>query len=373
MSFSMNLLRKADWFTTKVPMALGFYYLGLWALGPPLPGRAMYTAAAMVLAYLCSGIFVRFYNDLFDMAADARAGKFNLASKASPFWRVAAPLLATACIPLILLAVGAPLYLYALMGVQHLLYLAYSTPPIRLKNRALGGVLADAAYGHAMPAAIGWAFAAFATQEAVFSEAHRALAPAIFALQLLSGASNILKHQIEDHDGDTAAGIRTLVVALGAGRAWKLGLLVLAPLELAGVLVFLLYLAYIKQSAIPALLALLVLVHALLVYTSFRRKGKRESERLLLFQNEVFETWFPLSFLGLLISRQAGYLILLAGHLAIFFYATFQRFYHYAAKAVPLGWWIREKAIIFYYHRLLKQYARLRGIPDNGKASKSEK
>lgn len=401
MKLTPQLLRKADWFTTKLPIAMGFFYLGLWAAGAPPVGWVMATAGLMLLAFVSSGVFVRFYNDLFDMAADAKGGKFNLASRVSPFWRFAIPVLATALIVVILLALSAPAYLYGLMAVQHLLYMLYSTPPIRLKNRSMGGALADAAYGHAMPAAIGWAFAHSISGEATGQIPFYPMLLAIAGLQLISGLNNILFHQIEDHERDVAAGTRTFVVVMGKKRAQALGLRRLLPLEGAGILVFLLYLSVLSRAPIPLALILLMPAHLL---AAIRQEKKDESRpfktmepttsqtagsqrnhkpgtwnlkppgktSLLLMLNEVFDTWLPLAFLLMLIGENSGYWLLLAFHLLVFFEPSTRRLYYYLIRTKPLFGWAREKVLVFYYHWLLKQYARLLPWLERGKAVKPE-
>ncbi len=410
MKLTPQLLRKADWFTTKLPIAMGFFYLGLWAAGAPPVGRVMAAAALMLLAFAGSGVFVRFYNDLFDLAADAKGGKFNLAGRVSPFWRGMIPVLATVFILLILAILKAPPYLYGLMGLQHLFYLLYSTPPIRLKNRSLGGVLADAAYGHAMPAVIGWAFAFAVLEGAERSIAFFPVVLAIAGLQFISGLNNILFHQIEDIERDKAAGARTFVVVRGKSRAQALGLRWLLPLEGAGLLVFLLFLSVLSRAPILPALIPLVLAHLL---TAIRRenedksrpfkknepktsqtadsqsnlkrgtwpvlvprpgknlKPSRKTSLLLLF-NEVFDTWLPLAFLLMLIGENSGYWLLLAFHLLVFFEPSTRRLYYYLIRTKPLFGWAREKVLLFYYHWLLKQYARLLPYLERGKAVKPE-
>ncbi|MCB0555237.1 MAG: UbiA prenyltransferase family protein [Phaeodactylibacter sp.] len=366
-----QLLRKGDWFTSKLPIAWGVYYLGLWATGAPPTGPVIGTTFLMLLAFIASGIFVRFYNDLFDMAADARGGKFNLASRVSPFWRILAPVLATAFIILILMILKAPAYLYGLMGLQHLLYILYSTPPVRLKNRGLAGALTDAAYGHAMPAVIGWAFAISLSDEAGGSFLFPAVVLLIITLQLLSGIKNILFHQVMDFEKDRAAAARTLVVVVGKKRAVNLGVNWLAPIEFSLLMAFLFYVGLSFQAPLLIVLSPFILVHILAGYRSYRRRDKEKSQ-LLLLSNEVYDTWLPIAFLGMLIENNSDFWLLLVFHLLVFFEPSSRRLYYYALGTKPVIGWIQGKILLFYYHWLLKQYARLRQYQVSNKAVNSK-
>lgn len=365
-----QLLRKGDWFTSKLPIALGFYYLGLWAAGAPSVGPVLETTFLMLLAFIASGIFVRFYNDLFDMAADARGGKFNLASKATPFWQVMAPVLATAFILLVLGILKAPAYLYGLMGLQHLLYILYSTPPVRLKNRGLVGVLTDAAYGHAVPAVIGWAFAISLSDEPINSFRLFPALLLIIAMQLLSGVNNILFHQITDFEKDRAAATRTLVVAIGKTRAVNLGVKWLVPVELSLLMAFLFSVGFGFQVPLLIVMCPLILAHVLAGYLASYRRRDMENGQLLLRLNEVYDTWLPLAFLGMLIGDKSDFWLLLVFHLLAFFEPSSRRLYYYTLGLKPVIGWAQGKILVFYYHYLLKQYARLRQYPENNKVLK---
>lgn len=358
---------KIDSFTAKLPIALGFYYLGLWVVGIPALSQALPFALAMLAVFFASGLFVRFYNDLFDMEADARGGKFNLARKVSPLWRALLLVFTTGVIALILLALQAPFYLYGLMGLQHLLYILYSTPPIRLKARRWGGVLTDAAYGHALPAAIALAFAFALAGQPPAAFAHLFLA--VLPLLLLSGINNIIYHQLMDFRADEAAGIQTLAVAQGAQRLQNFGTRWLVPLEAIGLIALLAYLGSSLQAHLILALAPLALVHALACY---RAHYQRRPHQLLVLFNEVYDTWLPLAIIGTLAQREPAYLLLLAFHLLLFFRQTGVRLFHYAARLKPVLGWLWKNAKLFYYHWLLKRYAWLLLQLGRGGAAKNK-
>lgn len=350
--FQPQMRSKIATFTNKLPIAFGFYYLGLWAIGIPALRQALPFALAILAVFFASGLFVRFYNDLFDMEADAQGGKFNLASKVSPRWRVPLLLFATGLIALILAALQAPFYLYGLMGLQHLLYILYSTPPIRLKGRRWGGVLTDAAYGHALPAVIALAFAFALSGQPPAAFTHLFLA--VFPVLMLSGINNIVYHQLMDFQSDGAAGIQTLAIAKGAQRLRALGTRWLVPLEAIGLIALLAYLGLSLQTNLILALAPLALVHALACY---RAHYQRRPHQLLVLFNEVYDTWLPVAIIGTLVQREPAYLLLLAFHLLLFFRPTGTRLYHYAARLKPGIGWLWKNAKLFYYHWLLKRYA----------------
>lgn len=119
----------------------------------------------------------------------------------------------------------------ALLAVEALLLAAYALPPLRLKTRGAAGVVADAAYAHAVPALL-----AALTFAALPGSGEVPVTWLVCAAlwQFAQGLRNIVAHQVRDHAADAAAAAGTLAVRLGPTRAGALLVRVLVPLEVVG-------------------------------------------------------------------------------------------------------------------------------------------
>lgn len=343
------LLRKADWFTSKVPVALSYYYLGILVSGQqglPADLRGLFVLLGIFVA---TGIFVRFYNDIFDRQADAVSGKFNLAHQLAPRWWLPVLLLSSGIIVLLLLAAAAPWYAYLLLALQHLLYILYSTPPVRLKERAWAGIVTDAGYGHAVPAMIALIFAlGRGGREAGDYGLLLLLAG---GLQLAAGINNIFYHQLADYAHDRQAGSRTMAVMRGPQLLLRTGVRLMVPLETLLLLGLVVQVARLQQQPWLLLLVPLILVF---VGKAYRDRG----EALLLRPLAVHDTWLPLSWLLLLALGDKHYWLLLPLQLAVFYYPTGDRLYYYLRGLADLARRLWYGLVWFYYHRLLRLYTR---------------
>jgi 4-hydroxybenzoate polyprenyltransferase len=95
---------------------------------------------------------------------------------------------------------------HAIVWAQVLLAIAYSAPPLRLKERALLGVLCAAGLQRVPP------FVALA----LWANAPLAIAGPITLWLLVLGLLFIVEHQLQDRASDRAAGVSTFVLALDA-------------------------------------------------------------------------------------------------------------------------------------------------------------
>lgn len=178
------------------------------------------------------GAFGHVVNDAFDVGADARAGKRNGLAAWAPWKRavLAVVLLVCGFLPWILTP-APPLAVY-LLAANAVVLVAYAAPPIRLKERGIWGVLADAIYAHLLPVAFVLALIdgpapAFAAVWVIAS-----LCWAFFF-----GIRGILIHQIWDVDNDARAELNTFVVRSGVDAARRLVRRLIYPLELLSLFV----------------------------------------------------------------------------------------------------------------------------------------
>ena len=343
------MIRKADWFTSKVPVALSYYYLGLLVSGQPLLSASLVGLLGLLGVFVATGIFVRFYNDVFDRQADALSGKFNLANQLPRRWWPPVLLLSSGGIIALLLLMAAPWYTWTLLALQHCLYILYSTPPVRLKERAWGGILTDAGYGHAVPAMIALTFALGLSGQDL--SAFGLLLLLSGSLQLVAGINNIFYHQLADYDNDKQAGSRTLAAVRGPKLLHQMGLRLTIPLEtmlLSGLLVHTAWL--LGQSA----LLLLVVLTILFVAKAYRN----DQASILLRPLPIHDTWLPLTWLLLLAWRDSHYWLLIAAQLAVFYYPAGDRLYYYLRGLADMANRLWYLLVWFYYHRLLRLYTR---------------
>jgi 4-hydroxybenzoate polyprenyltransferase len=223
-----RLVRLDDWWTSKLPPVLGVAYLALARQGPPLDARA--TLRDVVLFVVtCFGIGGCGYllTDAFDVEEDRRAGKRNGWQGMTTGTRCGIVLLVVAAAGLPWLVLPNATRVLPWIGVELALFAAYAVPPIRLKERGLAGIVADASYAHVLPAIVAWTTFGPAT-----------LAPVDDATMLVLGAwmlplgmRHLLRHQHDDLDRDRLGGARTYAVAHGRGKTMAFIVRRLLPVE----------------------------------------------------------------------------------------------------------------------------------------------
>lgn len=219
--------RAGEWWVHKFSPLLATFYATVGLLGGPLLpllGRLL----VLILALLVGAIYVSIINDWTDLAADAAGGKTNrLAGRSGLF-------IGAALGGCLLAGSAFGVYFWHLSHLSAWLYLAawvvytlYSLPPVRLKNRGLSGVLADASGAHLLPQLL-----VVAAVEAWLGRAvPGAWWVAVGAWALACGIRNIVWHQLGDATADARASVDTLVLRWGVGRTQWLGQAVVFPVE----------------------------------------------------------------------------------------------------------------------------------------------
>ena len=223
------LIRPRAWWFNKIPISVMFVAL----LGDGRPaGVAFWMALALVLVAVCAAANYGYaLNELFDVEEDARIGRENAAARlgATRVW-IAAIFSAIACVAAAWAGAGA---IGATLAVLELcLPLAYSVPPIRIKERRWMGVASDALAAHVFPAAL--ALLVCARLGVTAPDAFAIAASLVWALA--AGLRGILSHQLHTAEQDRRGGLRTVVEDAGAQRLEALIVRVLIPLECAGLL-----------------------------------------------------------------------------------------------------------------------------------------
>jgi 1,4-dihydroxy-2-naphthoate octaprenyltransferase len=349
---------KNNWLFSKVPMAFGYCYLGLLVAPGEVGNKAALHLATMLFVFLGSGLFVRYFNDFCDIDQDRKAGKQNIARGDHSAIRWLKLSGYTAIIPVALWFSAAPFPLYLLMGVQHLLYLLYSIPPIRLKEKGWSGLVCDAAYGHAVPAAVGFAFGYTAGAKSSPESLWMHIAFAVLS-QFALGIINILYHQIEDHPKDKKAGVLTWVALKTPATALKIGFNRYAPLALASLGGFYLYWGINGFPVLALALLLTLFLISAAWFSNTANPPARHSPRLLAL-NELTEIWAPLYTITALVFQDHRFIYLLLLHTFMFYRIIFPFVFYYFRRLGSGLQWLSGQLVYFYYHKLLVLYARLK-------------
>jgi 4-hydroxybenzoate polyprenyltransferase len=220
----MILVRPRAWWFNKVPLSVALVLLLL--DGQRFSIGALAVMTLVVLTVCAAGNYGYALNELFDVDEDARLGRINAAATtpSSRMWAIigASALCAEVCATV---AAGVPGAFLTLLELC--LPLAYSAPPLRIKERKWLGVAADGLAAHVYPAILAVMAVAHWTPRPV--TATLAIAVAVWAGA--AGLRGILSHQLQTSEQDRSAGLRTVVHDLGNQRLEKWIVSVVIPLE----------------------------------------------------------------------------------------------------------------------------------------------
>ena len=205
-----------------------------------LTGLPFFTALPLILASLVTivgiGGFGHVINDACDIEADAVAGTANRLARAH-LWQRSLLLLALLLIGIL------PWWILpfdhwslALLLLEFVLLLAYAVPPIRLKERGVLAVIADAVYAYAIPAVL----AAHTFFLAAKQPDNRALIVTLLVWQPVLGIRHFLNHLAVDRENDLRSGISTLATRRGNRFIHSVIRHILLPLETLGLIAYLL-------------------------------------------------------------------------------------------------------------------------------------
>jgi len=311
LSDRLRFIRFFTWWNYKLPPLFGIAYFFTILYDVPFHA-AIQRYGILLLSMIGTAGFGHYLNDLSDIEADRLAGKANAAAGHSPAQRAGliALLLSLSLVPwFVFLPAGLP---HVFIGCVLLLFVFYSLPPFRLKDRAFAGVLADMLYAHGIPALI----VAFAVIDKT-GEGGEYLIALVCFWQVMVGLRNIAFHQVEDVDADKKAGAKTWATQLGVERVKKICLYLFHPLELisfAGIVFFL-----FQHSRLGGFLLLALIAWRLFICLFLYEKNYLASLRnYFSFVNNSNEEDFPLVMLVVLCCVNPWFAILLGLHLLFF-------------------------------------------------------
>jgi 4-hydroxybenzoate polyprenyltransferase len=309
-------LRLSRPWTYKAPFLISVPYY-LLVLGSFSLGKALGAILASAVTILGIAGIAYLLNDLADRDADAKAGKPNFVLDRKPSVVLALALLfaALALVPWVVVLPLTP-RTAGLLVFELALFLAYSLPPARLKDRGGLGAFADALYAHVNPALL--AAFTFARLGGVTDEELLPFVAVLGLWQLALGLRNILLHQLLDLENDRAAGTLTWVAGLGVDRAERLLRYIVVPGELGLFAAYVVLVAADVRALAPGLIVFIVLT-SWVIKARWKRALPRDLRNFLFnYVDDFYVEWIPVLILLELAVREPAFLVLLAFHLVLY-------------------------------------------------------
>lgn len=321
-------LRGPDWFFSKLP-ALLFLAIAAAAMTDPSPRSIAKKSLVWLASIVAMAVIGYVVNDHYDRDSDARSGRL---SSALPPRGVVAACAAALLVQSLLLVIGRP-FAFAAALLSNAVALAYSAPPLRLKERGAAGIAADAVAAWLAPMAVllgvAWPPFPFVTRpQALF-------AACAMVWALLYGVRGIVVHQLWDKRRDAASGLRTFVVHAGAENARRLVRGVLFPIEIVA-------LAGLIATAGFGLRARIAVAAAYVAWDIFRRwrwgfkLDPAPPVRAYVVGAELVELWLPLLQVALLVEGDRGHFYFAVAWLMLFHRALIPRLRELGDAAIGL-------------------------------------
>ena len=219
------LVRRRAWWYNKVPLSVTF---GLLLVdGHALTWSALAALLLLVLAVCAAANYGYAVNELFDIGEDARAGRVNAASSLGTL-RVQTIAFASASVALLVATAAGGVIALVVTLLEVAQPLAYSVPPLRIKERGWLAVGSDALAAHVYPAVL----ALLAVTHWHARSVPVTLAVAAVVWSATAGTRGILGHLLSTAERDRGAGLRTVAHVHGHFVLERAVRIVLVPLEL---------------------------------------------------------------------------------------------------------------------------------------------
>lgn len=227
-------VRSSEWWDYKITSIFGTGFAASFLYR--IPPSELFPFFFFLLAALIPGAsYVSLLNDLTDLKEDGLAGKTNRLegkSKAYALTLIFGCLSAGLIVGFFLSKRWLTAYCLA-----WIIFTLYSLPPVRLKNRGVFGVAADALGTHVFP----HLFAIFLLTDWYGKEIDPLWLGAAAVWSLALGLRGILWHQLKDKDNDRAAGVKTFAVKHTESFVVNTVRYILFPVEISTFLFMLFY------------------------------------------------------------------------------------------------------------------------------------
>ena len=226
-----SLVRSGQWWDHKIPPLIAAAVLAVLPATDPNGLQLFVDLILFLITAVGVAAFGHVVNDLADIKTDAIAGAPNQMAALSTQTRTAVLGGTVVCGLLPWIWLPHTTAALSLLGIEVLLLLIYSLKPIRLKDRAAAGVLADSLYAYVVPVLLS---VAVFTQVGGISGPGWAITLTVGMWALLMGLRGILWHQVGDIAHDQRAGLSTLATRIGVTHARRiLGVMVIVEFAAA--------------------------------------------------------------------------------------------------------------------------------------------
>lgn len=297
--------RAEDWWIGKASLLVGLVYLFTIYFQIPFERFGIWAVCSLItiIGFASLGYLL---NDFFDQEKDKLAGKKNFLLNTS-----AAQKIAYFCFALLMLFtpwyyLPYDIFTIVLVVLQLLLFLLYSVPGIRLKERGLVGLITDALYAHSIPAVM-----AVHTYALISNKTTNVVWIAVlFAWQFCVGLRNILLHQLNDSDADQLSNTKTFTNKYGVPITNSF----LNGLRLTELLILLILVSMLCIQNQWFFVCVVGIVLSLLLFLSMdKTNGYR-----YYFPNLLYDHLLPISFIVILCLNDIRFLLLLPIQLLLF-------------------------------------------------------
>lgn len=318
-----NIIRSQEWWGYKLPPLLGIGYATALMSAVPLYQVALHLLF-LLSSLIVGAIYVSVINDITDLEEDIASGKSNRIQKIPEKLRWLIPVI---CL-LLGLMFGYFLYPDLLSCLLYMLswivFSLYSIKPIRLKNRGILGVFADAAGSHLFTSLLMVSSVSYVTNQNLNIIWFIAVAGWSFCY----GLRGILWHQFSDRENDLKVNLNTYARHVLPADFKRREILIIA-LEL----IFLSLMWYELQSVYVMIFFALYLI---LLYG--RYKMYHTQLTLILFEKhrpfqilmaDYYQVFFPFALLIALIQQDYRNIIILLIHGILFSYGLKTAFIDY--------------------------------------------
>lgn len=307
-------LRYDDWWKGKAAHLMGLVYV--WAIWFSIPFLVFIPLSiCSVITIIGFASFGYLLNDYYDIEQDKASGKSNIFQTKSPF--ETALLFGFSLFAMLTPWVYLPgdTVSWSLISMQLLLFLLYSHPWVRLKEKGVAGLVVDTLYAHVVPSGLAaYTFLKASGKTAVFL-------PFLLLIvwQLFVGLRNILLHQFEDISADKKAGSRNFAATIPKNSFGKI-IRVLSIIELVFATLFFIGISQFQMLLwIPVFLLIVLLFLFTLNYMN-RLKQLLPHHDWKHFPNFVYESWLPIMLLCILSVLNIAYISVLIVHCILFEY-----------------------------------------------------
>ena len=302
--------RASDWRLSFIPFIIGCVYLWLFYF------QIKYSTEAIILFVLslvtsCGFASLGYFiNEFFDKKSDAKAGKINRLALLPGIYQflLFSATLSITILPWLVLPFDK--FSICLISLEFFLFLIYSLPYPRFKEIALLSNLIDALYAYVVPLIL-----AFHTYSLFAGGKFDSFILLFSITAFVIGFRNILIHQVNDVFKDKKSGIKTLPAFLGV---YNTNLLIKLLIFFEFVLVNAFSIDIFFKT--PLFLIWIIFFNLYFLIKLYRNRHGLSSIYISIqqtrhFTDHIYQIFFPLITLGLLLYLDYRWLLLLPLHL----------------------------------------------------------